>query len=86
MYCFWEISVTSVIKYEMIYSEGISMRHEDPSSPIDALKDFVHATEERAISIEIVDIVTSIDSASSRNTKHFFLSWETFWKDVKSCF
>ena len=56
----------------MIYSEGISMRHQDPLSPIDALKDFVHATEERAISIEIVDIVTSIDSASSRNTKHFF--------------
>ena len=73
MYCFWEISVTSVIKYD---SEGISIRHKDPSSLADALKDFVHATEERAISIEIVDIVTSIDSASSLNTKHFFLSWE----------
>ena len=57
----------------MIYSKGISIRHEDPSSRTDVLKDFVHATEERAISIEIVDIVTSIDSASSNNTKHFFL-------------
>ena len=36
------------------------------------LIDFVHATEERAISIEIVDIVTSIDSASSNNTETFF--------------
>ena len=56
----------------MIYSEGISVRHEDPSSHTDALKDFVHATEERAISIEIVDVVTSIDSASSLNMKQFF--------------
>ena len=55
----------------MIYSEGISLRHEHPSSQTDALKDFVHATQERAISIEIVDIVTSIDSASSHNAKHF---------------
>ena len=60
----------------MIYSEGISIRHEDPSSQTDALKDSVHATEERAISTEIVDIVTSIDSASSLNMKHFFLSRE----------
>ena len=55
----------------MIYSEGISIRHGDPSSQTDALKDFVHATQERAISIEIVDIVTSIDSAPSRNMKYF---------------